>query len=96
VLETVVRPTAGQPLADSPLRAAAAVGALAGVMSLVAVYGFESLMTARRRRRRQERRDAELGSAGAEEPRAPVAVGAGGGAGLGAVGVLSRRSRERG
>ena len=34
-----------------PMRAAAAVGALAGLASLAAVFGFESLMTHRRRRR---------------------------------------------
>jgi len=55
-LQVVVAPTAGQPLTGSPLRAAAAVGALAAVMSLVAAYGFES-MTAHRRRRVNKRRE---------------------------------------
>jgi len=49
-LRTVVTPTIGQPLTGSPKRAAAAIGALAGLGSLAAVYGFESLMTYRRRR----------------------------------------------
>jgi hypothetical protein len=49
-LQTVVAPTAGQPLLGSNKRAAAAAGALAAMGSLAAVYGFESLMTNRRRR----------------------------------------------
>jgi len=58
-VQVVVPATAGVPLADSPLRAAAAVGALAGAASLAAVYGFESLMTHRRRRRAEKERVAE-------------------------------------
>jgi hypothetical protein len=63
-VQVVVPPTAGQPLLDSPLRAAAAAGALAAMASLAAVYGFESLMTHRRRRRHEEERatDAGIGS----------------------------------
>ena len=49
--QVVVNPTAGQPLLGSSLRAFAAVGALAGLMSLAAVFGFESMMDHRRRRR---------------------------------------------
>ena len=58
-IQVVVAPTTGQPLMGSPLRAAAAVGALAGLASLAAVYGFESLMTQRRRRRTERARAAE-------------------------------------
>jgi hypothetical protein len=50
-VQVVVPPTAGQPLLGSPLRAFAATGALAGLTSLAAVFGFESLMYHRRRRR---------------------------------------------
>ena len=50
-VQVVVPPTAGQPLLGSSMRAFAAVGALAGLASLAAVFGFESLMTHRRRRR---------------------------------------------
>lgn len=50
-VQVVVPPTAGVPLVGSPMRAAAAAGALAALASLAAVYGFESLMTHRRRRR---------------------------------------------
>lgn len=48
--ETVVAATPGRLLAGSPLRAAAATAALAGLASLATVYGFESLMAYRRRR----------------------------------------------
>ena len=95
-LEVVVEPSAGRPLADSALRAFAAVGALAGVMSLVAVYGFENLAV-HRRRRRQERRDRAsqpaldedddlLRDDGGDGPAAELAV-------VGA-GVLSGRAQE--
>lgn len=50
-MEVVVPATAGRPLEGSAMRAAAGAGALAGFLSLVAVFGFESLMTHRRRRR---------------------------------------------
>ncbi len=63
-LQVVVAPTAGVALSGSPLRAAAAAAALAGFAALGAVYGFESLMTARRRRREEKRRAAEWGRAG--------------------------------
>jgi hypothetical protein len=53
-LQMVVAPKAGQSLNGSPMRAAAAAGALAGMASLAAVYGFESLMTHRRRRSAEE------------------------------------------
>jgi hypothetical protein len=55
-MQVVVPPTAGQPMLGSPMRAAAAVGALAGLASLAAVFGFESLMTHRRRRRAERER----------------------------------------
>jgi hypothetical protein len=93
VVQVVVEPTAGQPLADSPLRAAAAVGALAGMASLIAVYGFESLMVNRRRRRR-ERLEREGRFAALVGGSARNGVRGGTGAGLEAVGVLSRRSTE--
>ena len=93
VVQVVVAPSAGQPLADSALRAAAAVGALAGVASLIAVYGFESLMV-NRRRRRQERLDKELQLSALAGGPAPDGSGGGAGAGLGTVGVLARRSPE--
>ena len=51
-VQVVVAPTTGQALKDSPLRAAAATGALAGLAALVAVFGFESLSAHRRRRPR--------------------------------------------
>jgi len=54
-LEVVVPPGAGQPLSSSRLRAAAGAGALAGLASLAAVYGFESFMTHRRRRPKKQR-----------------------------------------
>ena len=50
-VQTVVAPTYGRPLRGSALRAAAAAGALAGLISLVTVYGVESIATRRRRRR---------------------------------------------
>lgn len=55
-LQVVVAPTTGRALTGSPLRAAAAAAALAGLLSLAAVYGFESLMTQRRRRREEKAR----------------------------------------
>ena len=55
-LQVIVAPTAGLPLLGSPLRAAAGVGGLAGLTSLAAVYGFESLMTHRRLRRARKQR----------------------------------------
>ncbi|HEU5035716.1 MAG TPA: hypothetical protein VFT70_01840 [Nocardioides sp.] len=56
-LQQVVTPTSGQPLLGSPMRVAAAAGALAGLATLAAVYGFESLMNHRRRRRTTWRQD---------------------------------------
>lgn len=50
-LQTVVQPTVGRPLTGSPMRAAAAAGALAALASLICVYGVESIATHRRRRR---------------------------------------------
>ncbi len=64
-LQVVVPPTAAKPLAGSPLRAAAAAGALAGLASLIAVFGFESMMTHRRRRRAEKERAAAEGVGGA-------------------------------
>ncbi len=54
-VEVVVAPDAGKPLLGSPLRAAAGVGALAGLAGLVAVFGFENLMEHRRLRRARKR-----------------------------------------
>ncbi len=67
-VEVVVPPTVGRPLADSPMRAAAAGGALAGLASLAAVYGFESLMTRRRRRRDERVAAAETRSTPSDPP----------------------------
>lgn len=61
-LQVIVPPTPGQPLKGSPRRAAAAVGALAALASLAAVYGFESLMVHRRRRRRRQQVADDLGA----------------------------------
>jgi hypothetical protein len=80
-VQEVVPPTAGQPLLGSNMRAAAAVGALSGLASLAAVFGFESLMTHRRRRRAQrESRAGDDGpySATAAEPGGAVSVTTGG------------------
>ena len=52
------QPTPGRPLLGSPMRAAAAAGGLAGLVSLAAVFGFENLMFHRRLRRL--RRDAAV------------------------------------
>ena len=57
--QVVVPPTASQPLTGSPARMAAAAGALAGLLSLGAVYGFESMATHRRRRRAERARESE-------------------------------------
>jgi hypothetical protein len=57
-IQVVVPPGIGQPLLSSPMRAAAAVAALAGMGSLAAVFAFESLMTHRRRRREERERAA--------------------------------------
>jgi hypothetical protein len=57
-MQVVVEPTAGQPLLGSSLRAFAAVGALAGLTSLAAVFGFESMMYHRRLRRAARERAA--------------------------------------
>jgi len=84
-VEVVVPPTVGQPLQDSPLRAAAAAGAIAGMASLAAVYGFESLMTHRRRRRAEKGRVIEDG-----HPVSTTAPDAGEGAGR-AAGAQTRR-----
>ncbi|HEX5089021.1 MAG TPA: hypothetical protein VFV89_14535 [Nocardioides sp.] len=62
-IQEVVPPVAGRPLTGSPLRAAAAAGALAALASLVAVFGFESLMTYRRRRKAEKK-----ASAGHDDP----------------------------
>jgi hypothetical protein len=75
-IQVVVPPGTGQPLLSSPMRAAAAVAALAGMASLAAVYAFESLMTHRRRRREEKKRAAagaplRDGPAHAERRRAP-------------------------
>ena len=72
-VQKVVAPTVGQRLTGSPLRAAAAVGALAALGSLAAVYGFESLMGHRRRRRAEEEH-------GRDRPVATGPGSAGGGA----------------
>jgi hypothetical protein len=69
-MQTVVPPTAGQPLTGSPMRAAAATGALAGLASLAAVYGFESFATHRRRRRQMQEGGLDLG----ESDSAPTGV----------------------
>lgn len=66
-MQVVVEPTAGEPLRSSRLRAAAAVGALAGLASLAAVYGFESLMS-HRRRRRAEVEDGDAQRASNQDP----------------------------
>jgi hypothetical protein len=50
-IQTVVPPMVGQPLKGNSQRAAASAVAVAGLASLIAVYGFESMMTHRRRRR---------------------------------------------
>jgi hypothetical protein len=55
-MQMVVTPVDGRPLLSSHMRAAAAVGALSCLASLAAVYGFESLMTNRRRRREERNR----------------------------------------
>ena len=49
-MQVVVPATTSQPLTGSAARMAAAAGGLAGLMSLGAVYGFESMMSRRRRR----------------------------------------------
>jgi uncharacterized protein YciI len=54
-IQEVVPPVLGRPLSGSPLRAAAAAGALAALASLVAVFGFESLVTHRRRRKAEKK-----------------------------------------
>jgi hypothetical protein len=79
-MHVVVAPTAGQPLLGSPLRAAAAAGGLAALVSLAAVYGFESLMTHRRPRRPRKRQLDE------DDPGATTAPGSGRGHGAGAAG----------
>jgi hypothetical protein len=84
-LQVVVPPTAGQPLSTSPLRAAAAAGALAAMAGLAAAYGFESLMTHRRRRRAERARDAARAM-----PASTKSPGTAGGGGRTAVGVLAR------
>ena len=50
-MQVIVAPKDGQPLLGSPLRVAAGAAGLAGLTSLIAVYGFESMMTQRRRAR---------------------------------------------
>lgn len=67
-METVVPPTTGKPLTGSPMRAAAAGGALAALVSLGAVFGFESLQTHRRRHR-----PARATTAGVEDEFGPPA-----------------------
>jgi hypothetical protein len=89
-VQVVVPPTAGQPLSTSPLRAAAAAGALAAMAGLAAAYGFESAMTHRRRRRSERDRAAAWAmSASTTSP------GASADGGATAPGVRSRRSRLR-
>jgi hypothetical protein len=50
-MQVVAPPTPGRPLTGSPIRKAAAAAALACLLALGTVYGFESIATARRRRR---------------------------------------------
>jgi hypothetical protein len=73
-VEVVVPAVAGQPLTGSPMRAAAAAGALAGLASLVAVYGFESLMTHRRRRRAEKAEQARAEKEASSSATAPAAA----------------------
>jgi hypothetical protein len=82
-IQTVVPASAGMPQLGSPLRAAAAACALGGMASLAAVYGFENLMTHRRRRREarapnqaelEHHPDPQASSDGVEEP-VPAAAG---------------------
>jgi hypothetical protein len=54
-LQVVVAPTEGLPLTGSRKRAAAATCALAGLLSLAAVYGFESAMSHARRRKAHQK-----------------------------------------
>ncbi|MBA2954225.1 hypothetical protein GON03_07820 [Nocardioides sp. MAH-18] len=56
-VQVVVPTTAGHLLTDNPMRATAAALALAGIGCLTAVYGFDSLMTHRRRRRAARREE---------------------------------------
>ena len=60
-LQVVVPPTAGKAAARQPAAGGGRRGALAGLASLAAVYGFESLMTHRRRRREERERAKSLG-----------------------------------
>jgi hypothetical protein len=69
-IQEVVPATPGQPLLGSPMRAAAAAGGLAALVSLAAVYGFENLMFHRRRRR--PLRDAAVERIGSAPVRAPI------------------------
>lgn len=83
----VVPPTLGQPLTGSPMRAAAAAGALAGLMSLGAVFGFESLQSHRRRRRAGGQRATEH-----DDPDPRAAPGAAPGLGTPVNGARAGRS----
>jgi hypothetical protein len=89
-IQVVVPPVAGWPLVSSPMRAAAAVGALAGLASLAAVYGFESLMTHRRRRREEKAQAARRGDPRRTTPDADT------GFGPATMGVPGRRSTPPG
>ena len=87
--QVVVPPTAGQPLSGSPARLAAAVGALAGLMSLGAVYGFESMATHRRRRRAETAGEGE-----GDDVQPPTASEAGQTLEPEPLGALSRSARQ--
>jgi len=88
-LQVVVPPTAGQPLLGSPKRAAAAAGALAALVSLAAVYGFESLMVHRRRRREAKQRSTDD-----KDPVTNAAPHPDRAVGVTAIGARNGRSRE--
>jgi len=53
LMQVVVAPTTGQPQTSSPMRKAAAAGALGGLMTLVAVFGFDSMAASRTLRRKR-------------------------------------------
>jgi hypothetical protein len=70
-VQEVTAPTRGRPEKGSNMRAAAAMGALCAIGTLTAVFGFESIMT-NRRRRPAETRAASAGARVDPQPRAPV------------------------